>query len=347
MFTVTYNITREDGLLLSSRATSIPSTRKGELRAENFDLVITSDRMDIMDAVFETPILVELMGSAFAKDHGSDYVLRFPRLIKVHTDRHWTEGVSKDELQEAALSAIAVGNEQEKERWENALGMVDRHHLASGSVVPSASLREKTREEQRGSINIGRYGVEMEFGLDVEGILSRGFTLGKRKRTESNATEENKENIEPAKKRRGPSSNSLPLPQKYPLKSRQVDNVMPLVGMKGQSVKLGIARNDRWANWFAESDLKPVLVDIDDYLDENLLLQYVKSELNIDSASRIDMCVEGGEKLIRNVLLAAKKASQICDGRWSVYFSRAATPHNYTCSESHRLWTYINGTAHR
>jgi hypothetical protein len=133
----------------------------------------------MMDAILETPVLVELMGAGFdIPQPGTDYILRWPRVVKVHIDRDWKEGVSRKELQDIARNAVYVGDENEKEEWRKVLGVVDRSHAASGTVVPSPRLIEMTRNA--GVKSERRYGVEMKYGLDVDNILKKRVPLMER-----------------------------------------------------------------------------------------------------------------------------------------------------------------------
>ncbi len=53
--------------------------------------------------LFKRPFLVELMEASFDKPANARYfVLRFPRVLKIHNDRSFKETVSFEELQEMA-----------------------------------------------------------------------------------------------------------------------------------------------------------------------------------------------------------------------------------------------------
>ena len=53
--------------------------------------------------LFKRPFSVELMGAGFDKPANARYfVLRFPRVLKIHNDRSFKETVSFKELQEMA-----------------------------------------------------------------------------------------------------------------------------------------------------------------------------------------------------------------------------------------------------
>jgi hypothetical protein len=349
MFTVTYDITHADIQWLSCRLKDLSTSikGKGELKADNFDLVTWFGGIDVMDAIFDTPVVVELMGGGFFKPSGAeDYVLRFPRLRKIHTDRHWMMGVSKDELQEAAKKAVTAGSMAESRQWHIELGIIDGGHAASGTIAPSNSLREKV-QTRRCMDMTQRFGVEMKIGIDVESILAKADALRKRRNREAQGIED-KENSPPKKRRHLPSlnrqSSRSPLSNLHP---PRVGNLLSTPDANDYHIKLGAARKSKWDKYFDTSGLTPVYIDENDYCDANILIDTVELHYSINSVRCVDICVEGGADLVRHVLLSAKTASRRCNAKWSVYFSRAAKPFDYQCSESHRLWTYINGEACR
>ena len=198
-FTVKYFKSREDLKYLSNHAIPLPSPlKKGEiLNTGNYSLQITSIQVPAIQATFPTPIPVELVGAAFDKPYGTQYILRWPRLLKIHHDRTWRDATTNEELQRLAEQAVLVGDEREMERWRDALGVVDRIHGAEGTVVPGNGIAERSRFEVDEARNNGKekYGVEMVCGLNVDEILKQGNEL-KRKRNE-----ENKENVQSRKRR--------------------------------------------------------------------------------------------------------------------------------------------------
>lgn len=149
-----------------------PSPRE-KVDVGNFDVTIASGGVKPMDAVLPNPILVELVGAGFDIPWGKEYILRWPRLVKIYQDREWIDGVTMEELRDAAKKAIAVGNEEEKEQWNLALGVVDRYHGANETVVPSSRVGEKAREEQFRQRDQEYYGIRMMYGLDIEAILEK------------------------------------------------------------------------------------------------------------------------------------------------------------------------------
>ena len=105
--------------------------------------------------LFKYPFVAELCGSGF--DVNSDtrhFVLRFPRLLKIHSDRPVTETVSFDELQALAarsLNATADPESQSDKTWIEKLEKADPRNKyvvdKSQSTTPgkhSASTRKAT-----------------------------------------------------------------------------------------------------------------------------------------------------------------------------------------------------------
>ncbi|GLA78365.1 hypothetical protein AtubIFM55763_011095 [Aspergillus tubingensis] len=65
-----------------------------------------------MEVVFKTPFVVEMLGSGFEKPSGARYyTLRFPRILKVLSDRSFEDAASYRELQLLAETARSVLNE--------------------------------------------------------------------------------------------------------------------------------------------------------------------------------------------------------------------------------------------
>ena len=177
LFVATYCLTKDDAMLLTCRTTSIEG-QSGEIDAGTFDIVSTTPGVPDIDAILSTPALVELTGGGFDILKGTkDYVLRWPRFTKLHLDRDWKEGVSRDELQRIAKKAVSVGGDGERERWEDALGVIDRIHAADGTVVPSSRLRENAKGELSAAKDNGSYGVELKSGLNIDDLLKKGMEL--------------------------------------------------------------------------------------------------------------------------------------------------------------------------
>lgn len=76
-----------------------------------------------MDCIFKKPFVFEIMGGGFEKPGNcSFYILRHPRVCKIHWDRSYLETMSFTELQAAAAEALNVeggdcGDMQTESQW--------------------------------------------------------------------------------------------------------------------------------------------------------------------------------------------------------------------------------------
>lgn len=86
---------------------------------ENFDLEIAAGMR--IDSVFSRPFVFEVLGSGFEKPSNCNfYMLRHPRVKKLHEDRTFKEAIGMQELQEQASAARSMAPElesQETRRW--------------------------------------------------------------------------------------------------------------------------------------------------------------------------------------------------------------------------------------
>lgn len=95
-------------------------------------------------ALFKKPFVVEMMGSGFEKPSGARYyTLRFPRILKIHTDRTYEDAASFSELQILADEARSVPLEdlsQEREHWRKRLkvGSGCNDYIVQRSKSPSS-----------------------------------------------------------------------------------------------------------------------------------------------------------------------------------------------------------------
>ncbi|KAL8906893.1 MAG: hypothetical protein Q9207_001748 [Kuettlingeria erythrocarpa] len=93
--------------------------------------------MHKMDVVFRKPFVFDVMGAGFEKEANQDYfTIRFPRVLKVHSDRDWKASTGFDELQQMAKIARTVPEDTKHcvADWMKQLEQVDRG--AKGSAVP-------------------------------------------------------------------------------------------------------------------------------------------------------------------------------------------------------------------
>ncbi len=92
-----------------------------------FDIEYVRPGMPRIDAMFKTPFVVEMLGSGFEKPSGARYyTLRFPRILKIHSDRSLEDAASFRELQllaEAAISAPAEDVREQEAEWAKRVKM--------------------------------------------------------------------------------------------------------------------------------------------------------------------------------------------------------------------------------
>ncbi|KAJ5958072.1 uncharacterized protein N7479_005222 [Penicillium vulpinum] len=91
---------------------------------EGFHVEYGHSNLPIATTLFKHPFIVEMLGSGFEKPSGARYfTLRFPRILKIHSDRTLEECTSFQELQLSAEDARAmpVDELEERERWSKRL----------------------------------------------------------------------------------------------------------------------------------------------------------------------------------------------------------------------------------
>ena len=93
------------------------STCDGDCQSP-FDIWTDRSALPKMDAVFKTPFVVEMLGSGFDRPSNSQYfTLRFPRILKIHSDRTFEETTSFLELQNMAEAAPTEELSGERILW--------------------------------------------------------------------------------------------------------------------------------------------------------------------------------------------------------------------------------------
>ncbi|PLB52065.1 hypothetical protein P170DRAFT_506954 [Aspergillus steynii IBT 23096] len=94
-----------------------------------FDIELGHDSLPRMNTVYKKPFVVEMLGGGFEKPSGARYfTLRFPRILKIHSDRSFEEAASFAELQLLADDARAIPSEelrQEEHEWSKRLKLGD------------------------------------------------------------------------------------------------------------------------------------------------------------------------------------------------------------------------------
>ncbi|WPH03839.1 Hypothetical protein R9X50_00672200 [Acrodontium crateriforme] len=97
-----------------------------------------------MDVVFETPLVVEVLGSGFEKASSCNfYMLRHPRMTKLHEDRSWKDCVSFQELQQQAEVTNAKPEESETQetlRWIEKLEYKSKRKIERERTTTPRSL---------------------------------------------------------------------------------------------------------------------------------------------------------------------------------------------------------------
>ncbi|RPB26964.1 hypothetical protein L211DRAFT_834636 [Terfezia boudieri ATCC MYA-4762] len=134
VFHISYCISKPDLEHLKNLAYFRAKEYKKGTHLEEYDLEVAPNLPPI-DVYFTTPLVFEVMGGGFDRPSNCDYyILRWPRVVKIHWDRDWRDAVGFDELQELAEEAIrmpkgrstAVLEEEEERRWVKRLEQGDQ-----------------------------------------------------------------------------------------------------------------------------------------------------------------------------------------------------------------------------
>ncbi|KAJ6107231.1 Nucleic acid-binding OB-fold [Penicillium sp. IBT 18751x] len=111
---------------------------------KGFDVTYGTSTLPRASSLYKKPFVVEMMGSGFEKPSNARYfTLRFPRILKVHTDRTFQDAVSQRELQLLAEDARSIPEDdlsQEREEWRKRLkvGSGLNQHVVGRSHSPSS-----------------------------------------------------------------------------------------------------------------------------------------------------------------------------------------------------------------
>lgn len=111
---------------------------------KGFEVEYGNSSLPRASSLFKKPFVVEMMGSGFEKPSNARYfTLRFPRILKVHTDRTFQDAVSHRELQLLAENARAIPEDdlsQEREEWRKRLkvGNGQNQYIVQRSHSPSS-----------------------------------------------------------------------------------------------------------------------------------------------------------------------------------------------------------------
>ncbi|OKL64181.1 hypothetical protein UA08_00530 [Talaromyces atroroseus] len=110
-----------------------------------YELHSIHNSLPAMDVVFKTPFVVEMLGSGFDKPGNAQYyVLRFPRVLKIHWDRTYEDAISFSELQDLAEKARSVPEDELQE--ENAMwyDKVEATNKKNGYIVDRSQSTSST-----------------------------------------------------------------------------------------------------------------------------------------------------------------------------------------------------------
>jgi DNA ligase-4 len=111
---------------------------------EGFGVEYGHSGLPQVSSLFKKPFVVEMMGSGFEKPSNARYfTLRFPRILKVHTDRTFLDAASHRELQLLAEDARSIPEDdlsQEREEWRKRLkvGNGRTQYIVQRSQSPSS-----------------------------------------------------------------------------------------------------------------------------------------------------------------------------------------------------------------
>lgn len=140
-----HSIPKEDIVFLNERGNflKIPFTNPGE----HLDVMFEQRSMHRPTELFKQAFVVEVLGSGFEKlANSAHFTLRFPRVLKIHSDRAITETVSFNELQQLAKRTYEVPQyaaSQEDQEWIAALERAEPRSRyivdKSQSTTPSKS----------------------------------------------------------------------------------------------------------------------------------------------------------------------------------------------------------------
>ena len=130
--------------------------QKGAFMAENlhssgatavYDILIEEGLSCKVDVLFRKPFVFELAGSGFDRPPNRDYFLvRFPRLVKIHWDRDFTETVSFDELQEMANEARRIPAQEDL--LQETAPYIEKLKCADKAVGAELAIWEDSQESE-------------------------------------------------------------------------------------------------------------------------------------------------------------------------------------------------------
>ena len=144
---------REDLITLNAKAKLLEMEMPISLDSAEMTIQMVSKAIQNPAVFFKKPIVVEVMGAGFDKNSGCNHwVLRFPRLTKLHLDRGMEDVISFGELQQMAEASLVVGSDddgtKEDADWIERLRKADGKSAyiidKSQSTSPSKTPRSAT-----------------------------------------------------------------------------------------------------------------------------------------------------------------------------------------------------------
>ncbi|KAH0397139.1 DNA ligase/mRNA capping enzyme, partial [Aureobasidium melanogenum] len=120
-------------------------------------LVIESESTLQIGDYFRDPLVFEVLGSSYSKLRGGYFMLRHPRVKKLHRDRTWRDCITFDELQSAAAEALDAPQDSETQENINWMARLEESHKRryarhSVNTTPRSSVADTTpRSAQSGS----------------------------------------------------------------------------------------------------------------------------------------------------------------------------------------------------
>lgn len=131
-----------------------------------------------MKIVFKSPFVVEMLGSGFDKPGNTQYyTLRFPRVLKVHWDRHFQDAISFSELQNLAEKTRLV---PEQGLLEEASLLYEKIEVTRGeSEYMIETSQTSSHSTYFTSTPPSRYGILTSTGLTPPSLRGIGDSPGK------------------------------------------------------------------------------------------------------------------------------------------------------------------------
>jgi DNA ligase-4 len=127
---------------------------EGSLLAEPYSehtapFEVESDNTPRMEVCFRDPLVFEVLGSSYSKLPGGYFMLRHPRVRKLHQDRTWKDCITFNALQSAAAEALDSPQDsetQENVKWIAKLELSHKRRFARHSLntTPRTSVADTT-----------------------------------------------------------------------------------------------------------------------------------------------------------------------------------------------------------